>query len=81
MESKPEPIEFDSDYLFLANNKNVIQKINNEKLLFSDAIIKINRMGWSQKRNIVITNKAVYNFKKLGKMRIIIIFFHKLFTF
>ena len=35
-----------------------------EMVLYSDKIIKINRYGMSQERNIVITNRAAYNFKK-----------------
>jgi hypothetical protein len=37
---------------------------NTEILLFSDKIIKINRYNMSQERNIVITNKGIYNLKK-----------------
>lgn len=35
-----------------------------EKLLFSDQLIKINKYGMKQDRSKVITNKAVYNFRK-----------------
>ena len=38
--------------------------IGEEELLFSDKLIKINRYGLSQERNILITNKAIYNLKK-----------------
>ena len=37
------------------------------KLLYSDKIMKINRFGFSQERNIVITENAIFNFKKKGK--------------
>lgn len=37
---------------------------NLESLLFSDKIIKINRYNMSQDRQLVLTDKAVYNFKK-----------------
>ena len=40
--------------------------INDEELLFNDKINKIGS-GFSKKRNIVITNKAIYNLKKKGK--------------
>ena len=33
--------------------------IGEEDLLFSDKLIKINRYGLSQERNILITNKAI----------------------
>ena len=35
-----------------------------EKIEFSDKIIKINKYGFKQERNIVITDKAVYNLRK-----------------
>lgn len=35
-----------------------------EKVLFSDKLYKINTYGFSQERNILITNKALYNLKK-----------------
>ena len=41
--------------------------IGEEDLLFSDKLIKINRYGLSQERNILITNKAIYNLKKKSK--------------
>ena len=41
--------------------------IGEEELLFSDKLIKINRYGLSQERNILITNKAIYNLKKKSK--------------
>ena len=40
-----------------------------ETLILSDKIIKINRYNMSQERNIIITNKAVYNLKKKGKLK------------
>ena len=41
--------------------------IGEEELLFSDKIIKINRYGLSQERNILITANAIYNLKKKSK--------------
>lgn len=52
------------DYLNLAKSKHILKIINDEKLLFSDTIIKINHYNMSQERTIVVTNKAVYNIKK-----------------
>lgn len=59
------------DKLGLLNEKDkeLIQVFNEEKLIFSDAIIKINRFNMSQDRNILITNKAIYNLKKTNIKR------------
>ena len=46
--------------------------IGEEELLFSDKLIKINRYGLSQERNILITNKAIYNLKKKSNLYTII---------
>lgn len=61
------------DHLFYAEDKDIQKIILDEKVLFSDKIIKINRFNMSQERNILITNKAIYNFKKKGKKNIIFI--------
>ena len=52
------------DYLKFANEKSLGKLIGNEQLLFTDKINKINRYGLTQERNILITNKAIYNLKK-----------------
>lgn len=57
----------DSDYLDFKSDKSVLKTVNQEKIIFSDKIIKINRYNVSQERNIVITDKAVYNLKKKSK--------------
>lgn len=54
----------DYDYLSLNDDKCIRSVIKEETLLFSDKIIKINRYNMSQDRQIVISNKAIYNFKK-----------------
>ena len=41
--------------------------IGDEALLFTDKINKINRYGLTQERNILITDKAIYNLKKKSK--------------
>ena len=56
------------DYLNFKNEKTIQQIIGDEELLLSDKLIKINRYGLSQERNILITNKAIYNLKKKGKL-------------
>jgi uncharacterized protein (UPF0216 family) len=52
------------DYLNFKNEKGLRSIIGDEELLFSDKVIKINRYSLSQERNIIITNKAIYNLKK-----------------
>ena len=44
-------------------NKNKIDKLSGENIIFSDSIIKINRKLVEQVRDIIITVKALYNFK------------------
>ena len=55
------------DYLNFAKDKSLVKLIGDEELLFTDKLIKINRYNYSQKRNILITNKAIYNLKKKSK--------------
>lgn len=57
--------EENRDYLNLRREKDLSSIIGNELLLFSDKVIKINRYSLSQERNIIITNKAIYNLKKM----------------
>ena len=54
------------DYLNFAKEKSLSKIINDEEVLFTDKINKINRYGLTQERNILITNKAIYNMKKKG---------------
>ena len=61
------------DYLNFTNEKSLVKLIGNEVLLFTDKLIKINRYNYSQERNILITNKAIYNLKKKSKNNIYII--------
>lgn len=58
----------DRDYLNVKSNKDIMRIINNEELLYSDTIIKINKWNMSQERIIVITNLAIYNIKKTSKI-------------
>ena len=66
-------INDERDYLKFSKESNLSKIIGNEKLLFTDKINKINRYGMTQERNILITNKAVYNLKKKGKYIFLII--------
>ena len=52
------------DYLNFSSLKEIQKIIKNETILFSDKLIKINRYGWSQERNILITEYGIYNLKK-----------------
>ena len=65
--------------MYFKNESSLKKLIGDEELLFSDKIIKINRYGLSQERNIIITNKAIYNLKKKGNKNIFykIIIFYK----
>ena len=61
-----------SEYDFLNLSKNYSIKSNitrEEEIQFSDKITKINNRGWKQERNIIITDKAIYNLKKLTLKR------------
>ena len=55
------------DHLNFRNDKDIIAIIGNDELLLSDKIIKINRYGLSQERNILVTNQNIYNLKKKSK--------------
>ena len=57
---------FSKDYLNFSKDKSLTKIIKDEELLFTDKINKINRYGLTQERNILITNKAIYNLKKKG---------------
>lgn len=54
----------DFDYLVFNNDKPIRKFIKDEIILFSDVIDKTNRYGITQRRNIIITNKAIYNVEK-----------------
>ena len=60
------------DYLNFGKESAIKTLIGDEELLFSDKLIKINRYGLSQERNILITNKAIYNLKKKSNLFFII---------
>jgi hypothetical protein len=55
------------DRLNFKNDKDIQAILKDEKLLLSTKIIKINRYGLSQERNIVVTDKNIYNLKKKSK--------------
>ena len=45
-------------------DKDKLNKLNGEKVIFSDSIIKINKKLIEQTRILIITEKALYNFKE-----------------
>ena len=54
-------------YDFLNFTKDFTIKNNvtrEEEIQFSDTVQKINKNGWKQSRNLVLTDKAIYNLKK-----------------
>ena len=56
-----------SEYDFLNFTKDYSIKNNitrEEEIQFSDKVKKINKNGWKQERNILLTDKAIYNLKK-----------------
>ena len=56
-----------SEYDFLNFSKDHYIKTNvtrEEQIHFSDKILKQNKFGFNQERNIIITDKAIYNLKK-----------------
>lgn len=58
-----------NDYLLFDGEKEIKKIIKDEIILFSDKIIKINNYGFNQERNIIITDKAIYNLKKKSLKR------------
>ena len=59
--------QLQSEYDFLNYSKDHYIKTNvtrDENIEFSDKVIKINKYGIKQERNLIITDKALYNLKK-----------------
>ena len=59
--------ESQSEYDFLNFSKDHYIKTNvtrDESIQFSDKIFKINKYGFKQERNIIITDKGIYNLRK-----------------
>ena len=65
-----EELESEYDLLNYSKNHNIKTNIvRDEKIEFSDKITKINGYGSKQERNIIITDKALYNLKKTSLKR------------
>ena len=56
-----QPYEF--DFLNFSKDKNMKKHLKDEIIYYSDRIKKTNDKGKVQDRNIIITDKAIYNFK------------------
>jgi serum/glucocorticoid-regulated kinase 2 len=54
----------ENDHLGFFLDKSIRAITKDETIFFSDKLIKVNRYGMNQERNILITNKAIYNLKK-----------------
>ena len=58
------------DFLNFAKDYSIKNNITREEeIQFSDKIKKINKNGWKQDRNILLTDKAIYNLKKTSLKR------------
>ena len=58
------------DFLNLSQNHAVKSNITrDEEIQFTDKINKKDNYFWAQERNIIITNKAIYNLKKFQLKR------------
>jgi serine/threonine protein kinase len=64
-------LEYNKDYDLLKFNdiKDVKKNLKNEIILYTNEINKINKNGWSQTRNILISNSAIYNYEKTDLKR------------
>ena len=51
------------DFLSWSNNKEILKVIKNEILYFSNKIYKYNSFSLKQERNLVLTDKSLYNFQ------------------
>ena len=61
-----------SEYDFLNFTKDYSIKNNitrDEEIQFSDKVQKINKNGWKQGRNLLLTDKSIYNLKKTSLKR------------
>ena len=62
-------IKNEYDFLSFEGDKDIKKLINEETILFTDKVGKINEYGFNQERNILITEKAIYNIKKKSLKR------------
>ena len=56
------------DSLHVAQDSEILKVIgDDDKVLLSVQVIKVNRYGLSQERNMIVTKKNIYNFKRKSK--------------
>lgn len=67
----------ENDKLGFGGDKTILKCIRDEKLCLTEKVAKINHYGMSQERNFMITNKAIYNFKKKDLKRRILLSYIK----
>ena len=53
-----------NDFLNWGEDDEILSIINNEKIFYTGMITKINNFGLSQERQVILTDKSLYNFKK-----------------
>jgi hypothetical protein len=52
------------DFLNLSLDKDFLKMIDEEKIYYSESVVKIKHLGKNRERNFIITNKYAYFFKK-----------------
>ena len=58
------------DELNLAQDKDILSLIGNEKVILSKKVMKLNHYGMHQERTFLVTDHAIYNLKKKSKFYI-----------
>ena len=53
-----------NDFLHWSDEEEIVSMINNENIFYTGLITKINNFGMSQERQVILTDKALYNLKK-----------------
>lgn len=62
------------DYLSFGTDPTILKLLEtHETIIFSDKVYKFNCYNWKQERNLVITDKSLYNIKKKTVKRKILI--------
>ena len=51
------------DFLGWSNDKEILKIIKGEKLYYSNKLYKYNSFSMKQERNLLLTDKSLYNFK------------------
>ena len=65
-----EQLQSEYDFLNFSNDHYIKTNLTrDENIEFSDKVIKINKYGIKQERNLIITDKALYNLKKTALKR------------